>query len=249
LKRLNPGGGLNPNAPNPNAYATPAAEGANAYFDLNSTDLYFNKYRMVGAIESLAVQPCAAVEDIQHNNNGLAVAFRFLNSSAGLFELPKMANAGVITLHVRNGNLNNPTWLALEKFEDDSWVALKTFELQTNAALRTSRDEILTYNINSEDSIKLRIRNAGTKYINLYRVSVGSYDGLTTVITPASSVLKQYGRKLKIDEPSRICVYNLTGYKVFDHFVENEVDLPQRIADGIYIVSTSKGAQKIYLHN
>lgn len=248
LKRLNPGGGQNSNAPNPNAYATPIAEGANAYIDLNSTDLYFDKYRMVGAIESLAVQPCAAVEDIEHNNNGLAVAFRFLNSNAGLFEFPEVPNAGTITLHVRNGNLNNNTWLALERYENGNWVNLKTFELHSNAALRTSKDEILSYDIASESPVKLRLRNAGTRYINLYRVSVGSYDGLTAVPTTQSPVFKQMGRRLIVESPTRITLYNLQGTKLFDSDVENETVIPENITKGIYIVNTNKGAQKIILN-
>jgi len=253
LKRLNPGAvdsvPINPNAINPAPYTTPVAEGANAYVNLNATDLYFNKYRLAGAIESLAVQQCAAVEDIHHNNSGLAVAFRFTNSTAGFIEFPEIPNAGTLTLHVRNGNINNNTLLALEKWENGSWVKFYNFELQPYAALRTSRDQILTYEINTEDPVKLRIRNDGTRYVNLYRVSIGSYDGTTQVVTTRSNLFKLKGRKLMIEEPSIISVYSLMGIKVFDQFVENEIDIPERIQKGIYIVSTNQGAQKIFLQN
>jgi hypothetical protein len=144
--------------------------------------------------------------------------------------------------------VNNNTWLALEKYENDNWVNLKTFELHSYAALRTSRDEILSYDIASESPVKLRLRNAGTRYINLYRVSVGSYDGLTTVPTTQSPVFKQMGRRLIVESPTRITLYNLQGTRLFDSDVENETVIPENITKGIYIVTTNKGAQKIILN-
>ena len=161
LKRLNPG------------YTTPASGGSNAFTNLNNVDLYFDKYKLMGAIESLAVLPCASTDDIQHNHNNLAVAFRFSNNTSGVFELPVVPRAGLLTLHVKNGNGENPTWLALEKFEDDTWKFITSLELLPSNALRTSRDEIITYPVNIDQPVKLRVRNMGTRYVNLYRISIG----------------------------------------------------------------------------
>lgn len=161
LKLLNPG------------YNTPAIGGSNAFTNLNSTDLYFNKYKLSGAIESLAVLPCASTENIQHDHNGVAVAFRFTNNASGIFELPEVPKAGLLTLHVKNGNGENTTMLALEKYEEGTWKFITSLELLPSNALRTSRDEIITYPVNINQPVKLRLRNMGTRYINLYRISLG----------------------------------------------------------------------------
>lgn len=71
--RLNPGTNgsgepLNPNSTNPASYSTPAVGGGNAYTDLNNKDLYFNKYKLSGAVETLNVLPCPEGEDYAHIN-------------------------------------------------------------------------------------------------------------------------------------------------------------------------------------
>ncbi len=255
LERLNPGGGINPNAPNPNAYYTPDVEGKNAYFNLNSTDPYFFKYHLSGEIESLPVLPCAAVENITHENDGLAVAFRFTNNASGLIELPELPNAGIITLHVRNGNLNNSTSLALEKFTDDHWTVINVFNLHPHGALRTSRDEIINYDVNTNEPIKLQVRNAGSRYINLYRISVGSYNGITpTNISPSVNPIVQpsfklIGRKLTLQGPSTIIrIYNLSGRMVFNRFVDHETYLPESMGNGLFIIHTNTDIRKVFLN-
>ena len=162
IKRLNP------------AYETPAVGGSNAFTNLNSTELYFNKYKLSGAIESLAVLPCASTDNIQHSHDGVAVAFRFTNNAGGIFELPEVPKAGLLTIHVKNGNGENATMLALEKYEEGTWKFITSLELLPSNALRTSRDEIITYPVNINHPVKLRLRNIGTRYINLYRISLGA---------------------------------------------------------------------------
>jgi hypothetical protein len=71
--RLNPGNDnfnvpINLNATNPVAYQTPGIGGNNAYFDLNSTDLYFGKYKLSGSVEALDVLPCPLGKDDLHQN-------------------------------------------------------------------------------------------------------------------------------------------------------------------------------------
>ena len=65
LIRLNT---FNPNATNPVAYTTPATGGGSAYQNLNSTDLYFGKYKLNGAIETLDVLPCPLGSAFDHIN-------------------------------------------------------------------------------------------------------------------------------------------------------------------------------------
>lgn len=73
FRRLNPGNDalnipINPNATNPTAYKTPGTGGGNAYLNLNSTDLYFGKYKLSGAVETLDVLPCPLGKEYLHQN-------------------------------------------------------------------------------------------------------------------------------------------------------------------------------------
>ena len=73
FRRLNPGNDalnipINSNATNPVAYKTPGTGGGNAYINLNSTDLYFGKYKLSGAVETLDVLPCPLGKEYLHQN-------------------------------------------------------------------------------------------------------------------------------------------------------------------------------------
>lgn len=256
LLRLNPGATdgepINPNAPNPNPYATPdpATTGATSrYLNLNSTDLYFNKYRLVGAIEVLPVLPCPLGEEWAHDLNGAAVAFRLQNSVDGLFEFPELPSAGTITVHIRNGNGTNPHAVSLEKFEGDIWLPVHVFDLQPHTALET-RDEVLTYNVDSTDPIKLRLVNNAatpTRFINLYGFEITAH-GTTNVPDVDVKPFRVAGRRLIAHEPSRVSVYNILGVLVFENYIVNEIELPTSIGNGVFVVKHEKGAQKIILN-
>lgn len=202
---------------------------------------------MAGAIEALDVLPCASVEDIEHNHDNVAVAFRFQNSAEGILELPEIPNAGILTIHVRNGNSINVTTLDLEKFENNVWTRIHTFDLIPSGALRTSIDEVLNYNINSATSVKLRLRNSGIRYINLYRVSVGSYGVVNSIETTDYKPFTIIGRKLIAESPVKISVYNVLGVMVFEKQVENEIELPAKMGKGIFIINSNQGTQKVFL--
>src|SRR5690606_5974084 len=109
LLRLNPGADdfsvpINPNAINPLPYTCPTTTGGGgAYNNLNSTGLYFDKYRMVGAIEVLDAGTCPEGINHGHSVTGLAVGFRLAKGS-GIFEMPELPSAGTIKVHVKNGN-------------------------------------------------------------------------------------------------------------------------------------------------
>jgi hypothetical protein len=73
LYRLNPcndsnGNPINSHATNPAAYTTPPTGGGSAFQNLNSTDLYFGKYKLNGSIESLVVLPCPLGPEFDHFN-------------------------------------------------------------------------------------------------------------------------------------------------------------------------------------
>lgn len=233
LTRLNP------------SYVTPPATGTNSFSTLNGTDLYFNKYRLIGAIESLGVLPCASGADITHNNDGVAVGFRLKNDATGQMEFSEIPTAGTITIHARNGNADNITTFALEKFINDNWTIVKSFSLTPNGAMQSVRDEIFSYNINSTSPVKLRLRNTGTRYINLYRVSIGAYGETSGIITPAIIPLKIDGRHLTSTQPTNIYLYNLPGVLLFQQENNTSFYIPASIRKGIYIVKSTYGSQKI----
>jgi hypothetical protein len=178
LLRLNPGNQLNDYAFGDNPYATPATGGGNAYNDLNNFQLYFGKYRLFGSIETLAVLPCPLGETHTHVNaaSNVAVAFRIANP-AGYIELPEIPDAGTITIHVRNGNQGAATQLGLEQYEPvtGTWLPLYTFNLKAWGTYPAFRDEVLSYDINSDGPIKLRLINnvaLTPRFINLYKFEV-----------------------------------------------------------------------------
>jgi hypothetical protein len=178
LLRLNPGNQLNDYAFGDNPYATPATGGGNSYDDLNNFQLYFGKYRLFGSIETLAVLPCPLGEALTHKNlvSNVAVAFRLANP-AGYIELPELPDAGTITIHARNGNQSIATQLGLEQYEPvtGTWIPLYTFNLKAFGTYPAFRDEVLSYDINSDGPIKLRLINnvaVTPRFINLYKLEV-----------------------------------------------------------------------------
>lgn len=180
LLQLNPGNQLNDYAFGDNPYTTPATGGGNSYDDLNNFQLYFGKYRLFGSIETLAVLPCPLGDVHTHKNtvSNVAVAFRLANP-AGYIELPEIPEAGTITIHVRNGNQNIDSQLGLEQFEPvtGTWIPLYTFNLKAFGTYPIFRDEVLSYNVNSDGPIKLRLINnvaVTPRFINLYKFEVTS---------------------------------------------------------------------------
>lgn len=264
LLRLNPGidtnGALiNPNATNAAAYTTPppttaAGAGTNAYINLNAIDRYFGKYLLLGAIECLPVLPCASGDQITHNfNNGgteTAVAFRILNPG-GYIEFPQIPSAGTITLHIRDGNSNSDTSVGLEKYDiaTSSWVAITALSLAKYNAYPTTRDEIVTYNVNSSEPITLRLINnvAATKrFINLYGVYITSF-APSAVNTVKVTPFKLIGRKLVSEQPTNLSLYNTQGALVFEKSFATEIELPASLGTGLFLAKNGQGTQKIVI--
>ncbi len=196
LLRLNPGSTdgtvetlINPNAPNVTPYApkSPATIGTNvnaSYNTINSTDLYFDKYKLSGDIETIggmASDVCAA-DGGNHNvliNNGvyngsyLPVGFRPYKNT-GFFEFPEVSSAGRIWAHVRCGNNTNATKTYIQKWDDGDWVTLDSLTLKKRSLLTTTVDENLYYNVNTRTPIKLRIANLVTTgyFLQIYEVKI-----------------------------------------------------------------------------
>jgi len=72
-------------------------------------------------------------------------------------------------------------------------------------------------------------------------------DASGTTNPKATSAFLLDGRKLITGEAIEISVYNLTGTLVFKAFIENEIDFPETMGKGIFIVKSQLGNQKIFL--
>lgn len=214
LLRLNPGSTdgtsatlINPNAPNIAAYApkSPATITTNstgAYTNINSTDLYFEKYKLKGDIESIggiASDVCAAdggnhnvlITSGAYNGQSLALGFRPVKGT-GFFELPEISSAGRIYVHVRCGHNTNPTETKIQQWLNGTWTTISTLPVKNRSLLTTSVDENLNYNVNSRTPIKLRIANlSGTlPFFQIYEVNVEEHfsAGLKYSIDSATTI-------------------------------------------------------------
>lgn len=264
LARLNPGSTdgttatlINKQAKNPLAYVTPTVDGT-AYTSLNQgfntdsiPDLYFGKYRLVGAIESKAVVPCALGTEFNHDNNGTAVGFRIQNTKAGMIEFPEIASAGDFTIHIRNGNATNATKVAVEKLVDGVWTNVYTFDLQNNSAFEgVTQDEVLTTNLNLEGPVKLRLINnavdKNNRFMNLYGFEIKSRVP-SAVGNVVSNPFKIAGRRLTTETPVNIAIYNTLGAMVFEQNVLDQVEIPANVGNGVFVVKSALGTQKLIL--
>lgn len=196
LLRLNPGSTdgtsatlINPNATNVTPYApkSPATIGTNvnaSYNTLNSTDLYFNKYKLSGDIETIGGMTsdvCAAdggnhnvlITNGVYNGSYLPVGFRPFKTT-GFFEFPEVSSAGRIYAHVRCGNNTNGTKTYIQKWDGVNWVTLDSLILKKRSLLTTTVDENLYYNVNTRTPIKLRIANLATTgyFLQIYEVNI-----------------------------------------------------------------------------
>ena len=183
-----------------------------------------------------------------------AVAFRFRGAkpvpNVGTYmEFPSLPNAGLMTLHVRNGNATAAAILELQQYNEieSTWSIIKTFDLKPYGEVNiASLDEIVTFDVNSPSEIKLRLIG-GPKFIYMYRVDIAAYEasGLNTVKT---SSFKLAGRILTTSTPVAISLFNSIGVKVFEKTIQNEVDFPASLGKGIFFVKSELGTQKIFLN-
>lgn len=169
------------------------------FFELTTTQLYFGNYAMNGAIVTFngttspnTTNVCAlfSSKGIVHNNGGKAVAFRFRNTGiTSFFEFPQITSAGNITLHVRNGNSTTASTLTLQKYVGGAWTTITTLAVKRADIYYTTKiDEIITYNININAAVKLRIYG-GDKFIHLFRVDIDAHykAGLLSAINSATA--------------------------------------------------------------
>ncbi|MFA5418015.1 MAG: sulfatase [Bacteroidales bacterium] len=232
LKRLNPG------------YTKPAIEAT--FNAINNTERYFDKYLMKGDMKTNAGTPNCVLDGVVHGNATAALAFRLKNDSSGFLELPPMENAGTLSLHVRSGVTDITGYLSLQQWVNMEWVTIAYLTIQgRNAYSQTAIDEIITYPLNINSEVRLRIRG-GNRFTQIFRFDVTPYSALGLHQHPASLITLQ-GRSLSVPHPMKVMVYNTMGVLVFQENIEKETMLPDYIEEGIYIAVTEAGTQKIFI--
>jgi hypothetical protein len=218
-------------------------------FGLNSTSLYMGKYALKGAAVASATSPNCAITGVVHGDNISVMSFRFANTDLkSYFELPKMTSAGLLTMHVRNGNPNANSSLTLQaKYNDDEdWTTIQELTVKnSNSYSSTTIDEIISYPVNINEEVKLRI-HGGSKFIQMFRIEVSSYqpNGVRSI---GNTNIKIYGRHIIVPEPMKICLYNSTGKLVIEKDISSEFDLPASLGNGLFLLKHDNGVNKIIL--
>jgi len=229
---------LNPTYTNP-------YDGSN--FTLNSLKLYLGKYVLKGSIAGTKGSPNCALPGITHGDSTTAIAYRFTNSgNLSYLEFPKMNSAGKLTIHVRDCNATTDSKLTLQQYIDEDWTTITELPVhKANDYNVTSIDEVITYPININSEVKLRI-HGGDKFIQIFEVKIENFNqtGLNKL---ALLPFKITGRRLMVSQPSKISVYSMIGVLLFEKLIENEIVLPESMGYGLFIVKTGLNTQKIVL--
>ncbi len=231
---------------NPN-YTRPAI--GSTFENINSTDRYFNKYSLRGGIVNTKGTPNCAIPGVTHGDAVSALALRLKNDSSGYFELPRMINAGTMTLHVRSGAPNAEGYISIQHYDSEDWTTLAWLKTKKQTDFSdVSIDEIITYDINMNEEVKLRIRG-GNKFTQIFRVDVTPYGVPAAVHQHKENFFSLHGRKLIVNQTTRVIVFNTLGVKVLENQVDKEWLLPDYLGNGFFVVQSEQQTHKILLKN
>jgi hypothetical protein len=234
FKRLNP------------TYTRPAIE---ATFDnINNTDLYFGKYRLKGALKTNAGSPNCVDDNIMHGDLTAALGFRLKNDSSGFLELPPIENAGTLSLHLRSGVTDISGYLTLQQFNGVEWENMAILTTKgRNAYAQNAMDEIISFPVNINEQVKLRIRG-GNRFTQIFRFDVTPYSTSGLNKRPAPLITLQ-GRNIRVPSPMSISIFNTMGVLLYQEKIETEMELPASFGNGIYFIQSEFGTQKIFITN
>lgn len=234
FKRLNP------------TYTRPAIE---ATFDnINNTDLYFGKYRLKGALKTNAGSPNCLDDNIMHGDFTATLGFRLKNDSSGFLELPPMENAGTLSLHLRSGVTDISGYLTLQQFNGVEWENMAILTTKgRNAYAQNAVDEIISFPVNINEQVKLRIRG-GNRFTQIFRFDVTPYSTSGLNKRPAPLITLQ-GRNIRVPSPMSISIFNTMGVLLYQEKIETEMELPASFGNGIYFIQSEFGTQKIFITN
>ncbi|MPM77094.1 hypothetical protein SDC9_124094 [bioreactor metagenome] len=216
---------------------------------INSADRYFDKYLLKGAVIGTKATPNCAIPEITHGDANVAIAFRLANTgSSSYMELPTMNNAGNITLHVRNGNATADGKITLQKYDAEDWSTITELPVRfADSYNATSIDEVISYPVNLDEEVKLRV-HGGDKFVQVFRVDVTPF-GFSGLNNSKADIFGLAGRKITVQHPTRLSLYNTMGVLVYEKEIENQTGLPAYVGNGIFLAKTGMGTQKIFIKN
>lgn len=181
---------LNPTyvLPVPGAVTSSSTSTSSNFGPLSSTELYFGKYKLAGAVEGIRSYYSQDVNyacvlggdhNLKYSNDEyLPANFRFNNAGTSYFELPEITSADTITLHIRSGNNTKLTYIYLHQWDNttSTWKQKNIFEAaKRDVYWATSVDEIVRYNVNSRTPVKLKLTGSGPLYCGMFQLDVSEH--------------------------------------------------------------------------
>lgn len=169
--------------------------------------------------------------------------FRLRRGGDSYIQLPEIADAKKMILHVRNGNGANPSSLFIEEYDPAtySWSLIEDLYVQPSNDY-AEQDEILEVELNRTAPVTLRIYRGGTVFVAIYKVAVEKMAGGTS-IQPTSAAgsagLYLDGRTVHTSgsaDAARLQIYDVCGKMSYESvFNGNSVQLPASVQPGTYI--------------
>ncbi len=175
-------------------------------------------------------------------------AIRLRNNSATYIELPELENAGKIYVYVRNENESVESVLNLQyKNAEGSWTSANSLVRWIVPGYLNYEEEAydmeLSYEINSESPVKLRLHRNEARFMRIYAIKVEKYDAGGSVSVPSTFDkdihLTVNNKTLLLSQTidnANLVVYDFSDRQVFNRNINShKVDLND-LNGGVYIV-------------
>jgi hypothetical protein len=175
-------------------------------------------------------------------------SIRLRKDSPSYVQLPKLANAGKVSVYVKNSNTTSSTNFDIEKLEDDNttWTKLTTLTTVGSSLYADGAvEEKLEFEVNSSTPITLRVYKNSARFMNVFRVVVEKYS--------PSGIKSNFSNLLNISikdktlyiisdkiEVNHLQLIDLSGRQVWQTLTsEKQLQLPASMQQGMYIVRLS----------
>lgn len=169
--------------------------------------------------------------------------FRLRRGGDSYVQLPEIADAKKLTIHVRNGNGTNASSLLVEEYDPAtySWNLIENLYVQPSNDY-TEQDEILELELNRSTPVTLRIYRGGTVFVAIYKIAVEKMAGGTSIqSTSAADAADLYldDRTVYVTgnvAAARLLIYDVCGKMIHESALnDNSVQLPASVQSGTYI--------------
>ena len=165
------------------------------------------------------------------------------NNNPTYIEFPPVSNARQIVLYVQNpNNAGNQNHLILEKKNSSgNWELLTEWTIPALNTLSPASDFELTYDIDINEPVSLRIYRAEERFLKVFRIALEKYDAGTSMKSSFREKvdLSVNGKILSLSgnvNNARLSIFDLTGKQVFNCKINSDKINLQNINTGVYIV-------------